>query len=166
VLIPFLRKLITDKAETPPVEAAAVVPVVKTPEPFSLRLIAVAMSLCDVLGIRTRYRGKTPIVALSMTISQTSSSPRSTSCSKTRTTSSETEPRARSRQAERLNQLERRNHLSRGLDAIRDSRIASQGWLSGHFLITFGVSGSQPVRFHEDCERGANGIIYRKARRR
>jgi hypothetical protein len=27
VLIPFLRKLITDKAETPPVEAAAVVPV-------------------------------------------------------------------------------------------------------------------------------------------
>ena len=28
VLIPFLRKLITDKAETPPVEAATVVPVV------------------------------------------------------------------------------------------------------------------------------------------
>ena len=27
VLIPFLRKLITDKAETPPVEAATVVPV-------------------------------------------------------------------------------------------------------------------------------------------
>jgi hypothetical protein len=27
VLIPFLRKLITDKAETPPIEAATVVPV-------------------------------------------------------------------------------------------------------------------------------------------
>jgi hypothetical protein len=27
LLIPFLRKLITDKAETPPVEAATVVPV-------------------------------------------------------------------------------------------------------------------------------------------
>ena len=27
VLIPYLRKLITDKAETPPVEAATVVPV-------------------------------------------------------------------------------------------------------------------------------------------
>jgi len=27
VLIPFLRKLITDKAETPPVEAATVIPV-------------------------------------------------------------------------------------------------------------------------------------------
>ncbi len=28
VLIPFLRKLITDKAEAPPLEAATVVPVV------------------------------------------------------------------------------------------------------------------------------------------
>ena len=27
LLIPFLRKLITDKAETPPIEAATVVPV-------------------------------------------------------------------------------------------------------------------------------------------
>src|SRR5882724_11729681 len=54
--------------------------------------------------------------------------------------------------------------LSDGLDAIRDSRIASQGWLSGPFLITFDIRGSQPVRFREDCERGANGIIYRKAR--
>jgi hypothetical protein len=27
VLIPFLRKLISDKAETPPIEAATVVPV-------------------------------------------------------------------------------------------------------------------------------------------
>ena len=56
--------------------------------------------------------------------------------------------------------------LSDGLDAIRDSRIASQGWLSGRFLITFGIRGSQRVRFREDCERGANGIIYRKAKRR
>ena len=56
--------------------------------------------------------------------------------------------------------------LSRGLDAIRDSRIACQGWLSGHSLITFGIRGSQPVRFHEDCERGVSGIISRKARRR
>jgi DNA-binding XRE family transcriptional regulator len=31
--------------------------------------------------------------------------------------------------------------FSRRLDAIRDSRIASQGWLSGHFLITFGIRG-------------------------
>jgi hypothetical protein len=29
--------------------------------------------------------------------------------------------------------------LSDGLDAIRDSRIAFQGWLSGHFLITFDI---------------------------
>jgi len=56
--------------------------------------------------------------------------------------------------------------LSDGLDAIRDSRIASQGWLSVRFLVTFDIRDSQPVRFREDCERGANGIIYRKARRR
>jgi hypothetical protein len=56
--------------------------------------------------------------------------------------------------------------LSRGLDAIRDSRIACQGWLSGHFLLIFDIRGSQPVRFREECERGANGMIYRKARRR
>jgi len=55
--------------------------------------------------------------------------------------------------------------LSDKLDAIRDSRIACQGWLSGRFLITFGIRGSQPVRFPEESERGANGIIYRKARR-
>jgi len=56
--------------------------------------------------------------------------------------------------------------LSDGLDAIRDSRIASQGWLSGPFLVTFDIRGSDPVRFREDCERGANGTIYRKPRRR
>ena len=56
--------------------------------------------------------------------------------------------------------------LLRALDAIRDSRIASQGWLSGHSVLTFGIRGSQPVRSREDCERGANGMIYRKARRR
>jgi hypothetical protein len=55
---------------------------------------------------------------------------------------------------------------SEGLDAIRDSRIASQAWLSGHSAVTVDIKGSQPVRFREDCERGANGIIYRKARRR
>jgi len=36
----------------------------------------------------------------------------------------------------------------------------------GRFLGTFGISGWQPVRFHDDCERGANGIISRRARRR
>jgi len=68
--------------------------------------------------------------------------------------------------AERLNELRRRNHLSRGLDAIRDSRIASPGWLSEHSLIMFGIRGSQRVRFHEDSERGGSGIISLKARRR
>jgi len=38
------------------------------------------------------------------------------------------------------------NHFARGLDAIRDSRIAFRGWLSGHSLITFGIRDSQPVR--------------------
>jgi len=33
-------------------------------------------------------------------------------------------------------------------------------------VITFGVSGSQRVRFHEDYERGVSEIICRKARRR
>jgi hypothetical protein len=61
---------------------------------------------------------------------------------------------------------DRVNHFARGLDAIRDSRIAFQGWLSGHSLITFGIRDSQPVRSQEDCERGASGIISRKARRR
>ena len=56
--------------------------------------------------------------------------------------------------------------FSDGLDAIRDSRIAAQKWLSGRFLVTFAIRGWQPVRFREDCERGANGIIYRKAMRR
>jgi hypothetical protein len=32
VLIPFLRKLITDKIETPPIEAATVVPVASMEE--------------------------------------------------------------------------------------------------------------------------------------
>jgi hypothetical protein len=54
----------------------------------------------------------------------------------------------------------------RGLDAIRDSRIACQEWLSEHSLTMFGIRGSQPVRFREGCERGGSGIISRKARRR
>ena len=49
---------------------------------------------------------------------------------------------------------------------IRDSRIAISRWLSERSLITFGIRGSQPVRFHGDYERGAIGIISRKARRR
>lgn len=51
--------------------------------------------------------------------------------------------------------------LRRGLNAIRDSRIA---WLSGHSLITFGIKSCQRRRFHDDCERGASGIISHKAR--
>jgi hypothetical protein len=37
-------------------------------------------------------------------------------------------------------------------------------WLLGRYPVTFGIRGWQPVRFHEDCERGASGIISPKAR--
>jgi hypothetical protein len=54
----------------------------------------------------------------------------------------------------------------RGLDAIRDSRIAFQDG----FRDTPWSYAASEVRsgrvFHEDCERGASGIISRKARRR
>lgn len=54
-------------------------------------------------------------------------------------------------------------NLPDGLDTIRDSRIATK-WLLGRYPVTFGIRGWQPVRFHEDCERGASGKISRKAR--
>ena len=34
---------------------------------------------------------------------------------------------------------------------------------NGHSLITFGIRGSQPVHFHEDCEPGVSVTISRKA---
>jgi hypothetical protein len=58
------------------------------------------------------------------------------------------------------------NHFARGLDAIRDSRIACKDGFSGHSLITFGIRGSQQVRFREGFEPGVSRIISRKARRR
>jgi len=69
-----------------------------------------------------------------------------------------------SREAEVSGSERVNSFASAGPDAIRGSRIISQNGFRDHSLITFGVRGSQPVRFREDCEHGVSGIISLKAR--
>src|SRR5207249_11118739 len=70
------------------------------------------------------------------------------------------------RWAQPENREDRVNHLIPQPCCYTGFPYSISEWLLVHSLATFSIRGSQPVRFHEDCERGASGIISRKARRR
>src|SRR5438552_14905868 len=86
--------------------------------------------------------------------------------------SSQVSPRKRcdidnaKRWAQPENREDRVNHLIPQPCCYTGFPYSISEWLLVHSLATFSIRGSQPVRFHEDCERGASGIISRKARRR
>ena len=71
------------------------------------------------------------------------------------------QPAERSLQPKKFTRPGRRDDR-RGLETFLHKIVIR----NGHSLITFGTRGSQPVRSHEDCERGVSGIISPKARRR